>query len=83
VDNAVWDEKKKTKIILTVSEYREGWLYFGRPVARAVCEVSGSEYPFMEFCPMPDGIFVFSHNNNATITVITDFQRLAMPLPER
>ncbi|MDR0704891.1 MAG: GTPase domain-containing protein [Planctomycetaceae bacterium] len=82
VDNAVWDEKKKTKIILTVSEYREGWLYWGRPVTRAICEVSGSEYPFMEFCPTPDGVFVFSHNN-AIITVTTDSRNLAMPLPER
>ncbi|MDR0610428.1 MAG: GTPase domain-containing protein [Planctomycetaceae bacterium] len=81
-DNAVWDEKKRTKIILTVSEYREGWFYFGRPVARAVCEISGSEYPFMEFCPMPNGVFVFSHNN-ATITVTTNLQSLAMPLPAR
>ncbi|MDR3199076.1 MAG: GTPase domain-containing protein [Planctomycetaceae bacterium] len=81
VDNAVWDEQKRTKIILTVSEYREGWFYFGRPVVRAVCEVSGSEYPFMEFCPMPDGVFVFS-GGGATITVTTDFRSLAMPFPE-
>jgi hypothetical protein len=82
VDNAVWDEKKKTKIILTVSEYREGWFYWGRPVARAVCEVSDSEYPFIEFCPMPDGVFAFSRNNT-TITVTTDLQSLVMPLPEK
>jgi hypothetical protein len=79
VSNAVWDEKKRTKIILTVSEYREGWIYWGRPVARAVCQVSDSEYPFMEFCPMPDGIFTFS-NDNAIITVITNCQNLTMPI---
>jgi hypothetical protein len=36
----------------------------------------------MEFCPMPDGIFVFS-NDNATITATTNFQSLAMPIPEK
>ncbi|MDR2115250.1 MAG: GTPase domain-containing protein [Planctomycetaceae bacterium] len=82
VDNAIWDDRKRTKIILTVSEYREGWFYLGRPVSRIVCEVSDSEYPFMEFCPMPDGVFVFS-NDNTTITATTNFKNLAMPLPER
>ncbi|MDR2441158.1 MAG: GTPase domain-containing protein [Planctomycetaceae bacterium] len=82
VGNAVWDEQKRTKIILTVSEYREGWIYWGRSVARAVCEVSDSEYPFIEFCPMPNGVFAFS-NDNVTITATTDFRSLAMPFPEK
>jgi GTPase SAR1 family protein len=82
VDNAIWDDKKRTKIILTISEYREGWVYLGRPVTRAICEVSDSEYPFIEFCPIPDGVFVFSHNNT-TIIVTTDFQSFTMPLLER
>ncbi|MDR2754063.1 MAG: GTPase domain-containing protein [Planctomycetaceae bacterium] len=82
VNNAVWDEKKKTKIILTVSEYREGWIYLGRSVSRALCEVSDSEYPFVEFCPMPNGVFAFS-NDNTTITATSHFRNLAMPLPEK
>ncbi|MDR1964659.1 MAG: GTPase domain-containing protein [Planctomycetaceae bacterium] len=79
VDNAVWDEKKRTKIVLTVAEYREGWRYLGFPVSRLVCEVADSEYPYMEFCPMPDGVFTFS-NENTTITVTTDPKSLAMPV---
>jgi hypothetical protein len=64
VENAVWDEKKQTKITLTVAEYLDRWRYFGYPVAKAVCEVSDSEYPYIEFNPMPDGIFVFTKEDS-------------------
>jgi GTPase SAR1 family protein len=78
VDNAVWDKQKSTKISLTILEYLKGWRYWGGAASKAVCEVAGSEYPYIEFCPKPNGVFTFQADQ-LTIIVTTDPKCLNMP----
>lgn len=79
VENAVWDENKGTEISLIIAEPPEGWrswVFSGRKVLH---KTGASEYPYIEFCPRPEGKFSFSVDENTVVEVETDPRATAMP----
>lgn len=78
IDKAAWNEKKKTKISLTVAE---SWGWVGG--AKALCSLSDSPYPYFDFSPPPKGVFDFAADEKIDIRVETELQGFALPeIPE-
>lgn len=66
--------KKKLSARLTVTE-SWGWVGGGR----AVCVVSDSPYPYLDFAPPPDGIFVFPAEGGGEIRVEAGLEGVNLP----